>query len=812
MHALLVIDRLFRGEPLLLQVPELFERDIHPGSMVLVTLPHRKDALYPGYVLQLSANDDYPENSALPLITDLMYGGSPVLSNNILRLALWMADYYLASPLDAILAALPASVRTTVHDIVELNAFLLKPAERKTHSTPLRREILQLLAAAKKLTVRQIQKRLGRKQLYRTLTELEKGGFITLQKKFSATRPKQKNAYRIIRGFEGNPEELLRHAPKQLEAFRSLLELEGEPGFPDVLGFQPSIFNELTKKGFTEKFTVDIRSNFKNAYSETKKHPENPTRAQKEALSVLHEAVDTGEFRPFLLHGVTGSGKTLIYIELLKQVLACGKTAIVLVPEISLTPQTAGRFRQHFHDDITILHSAMSDQEKYDAWHRLREGSSKIALGPRSTLFAPLENVGAIIVDEEHDGAYKQDRNPRYHARDTAVMRAVLENAVCVLGSATPSFESYQNAKSGKYRLINLPERIDGASMPRITLISMREAPKASPSISDLLYREIGKRIEKNQQVILLQNRRGFAGSVFCLDCGHIPTCRHCNIPLVYHAAGMQLRCHYCGHTHLFTEQCSQCNSTNLFYKSSGTERIEDELKSLFPEETILRMDIDTTTSKGAHGRILKQFHEKKSRILLGTQMVAKGLDFPDVTLVGVMMADIGMNIPDFRAAERMYSLLTQVAGRAGRASIPGEVYLQVYNLENEVFRSLLEGSYEKFFDREMGLRTALRYPPVARLVKFEFSAAEEKKAEEAAISFKTELATHLPPENVILLGPAPAGIAKLRGRYRYQLLLKILSGKLSPTFIRQQLDAGMSRYRSAGLSITIDVDPQNLM
>ncbi|MEE9905889.1 MAG: primosomal protein N' [Chlorobium sp.] len=812
MHALLVIDRLFRGEPLLLQVPELFERDIHPGSMVLVTLPHRKDALYPGYVLQLSANDDYPENSALPLITDLMYGGSPVLSNNILRLALWMADYYLSSPLDAILAALPASVRTTVHDIVELNAFLLKPAERKTHSTPLRREILQLLAAAKKLTVRQIQKRLGRKQLYRTLTELEKGGFITLQKKFSATRPKQKNAYRIIRGFEGNPEELLRHAPKQLEAFRSLLELEGEPGFPDVLGFQPSIFNELTKKGFTEKFTVDIRSNFKNAYSETKKHPENPTRAQKEALSVLHEAVDTGEFRPFLLHGVTGSGKTLIYIELLKQVLACGKTAIVLVPEISLTPQTAGRFRQHFHDDITILHSAMSDQEKYDAWHRLREGSSKIALGPRSTIFAPLENVGAIIVDEEHDGAYKQDRNPRYHARDTAVMRAVLENAVCVLGSATPSFESYQNAKSGKYRLINLPERIDGASMPRITLISMREAPKASPSISDLLYREIGKRIEKNQQVILLQNRRGFAGSVFCLDCGHIPTCRHCNIPLVYHAAGMQLRCHYCGHTHLFTEQCSQCNSTNLFYKSSGTERIEDELKSLFPEETILRMDIDTTTSKGAHGRILKQFHEKKSRILLGTQMVAKGLDFPDVTLVGVMMADIGMNIPDFRAAERMYSLLTQVAGRAGRASIPGEVYLQVYNLENEVFRSLLEGSYEKFFDREMGLRTALRYPPVARLVKFEFSAAEEKKAEEAAISFKTELATHLPPENVILLGPAPAGIAKLRGRYRYQLLLKILSGKLSPTFIRQQLDAGMSRYRSAGLSITIDVDPQNLM
>jgi len=810
MQALVVIDRLFRGEPVTVPVPPAFEEDIQPGSMVLAGYQNSRERLFPGYVLELSVQECSAGSSG-PVIADLLHAGRPVLQPNLLRLALWMADYYLTAPLDTILAALPAAVRTTIHDVVEINSFVLKPADRKTVSTPLRRAILQLLATERKLTVRQLQKRLGRRQLYRTLSELEKGGYITLLKKFETTQPKRKTAYLPETAPAANPEELLRNAPRQLEAFRKL-KAQGKPAFPETLGVPATILNELVKKGLAGKTCLDIRSNFRNTYSEAPKKTGRLTRAQAEALDVLGKAAAAPGFSAYLLHGVTGSGKTLIYIELLKKVLAAGRTAIVLVPKISLTPQTAGRFHHHFHDDITILHSAMSDQEKYDAWHSLRSGRTKIALGARSTIFAPLENLGAVIVDEEHYSAYKQDRNPRYHARDTAVMRAMLEGAVCVLGSATPSFESYHNACSGKYELLRLPERIDGARMPAITLISMKEAPKVSASISDRLFREIRKRIEKNEQVILLQNRRGFAGSLFCLDCGHTPACRFCNIPLVFHATGMQLRCHYCGHTQRFTEQCGACGSANLFYKSSGTERIEEELKALFPEENILRMDIDTTSAKGAHGRILKAFHEKKSRILLGTQMVAKGLDFPDVTLVGVLMADIGLNIPDFRAAERMFALLTQVAGRAGRASVPGEVFLQVYDRDSTLFRSLLDGSYEQFFQREMAMRWALRYPPATRLVKFEFSSPEEKSASEAARCFRKLLEESLPDENVQLLGPAPAGIAKLKGKYRYQLLVKILSGKLAPSFVRHQINRLTAGYRNARLSVSIDVDPQNMM
>jgi primosomal protein N' (replication factor Y) len=812
MHALVGAEKFFRGEPFLAIMPDTLKHDIQPGCMVLLSLKNGNGRVSIGYILNL-VEQPGQEVSGVEIL-DVLYGGNPVFNQSLLQLTEWMADYYLTRRIDTLTAALPAAVRTTVHDVVEITNFTLKADLPKIISTALRRSIMQLMIQEKRLTVHQLQRRLGKKQLYRTLSELERGGHLSLKKKFLSTKTKQKTSYRLSSSLPENAEEVLKNSPKQLEAIKILATLNNAPAFAETVGTSRETLNALVKKGFVEKILIDITSQFTTEFAEIPQASNSPTASQQIALEQLISAFNKKEYSTFLLHGVTGSGKTLIYIELLKRVLAAGKTAIVLVPEIALTPQTAGRFREHFHDEITILHSAMSNQEKYDAWHSLRTGKTKIALGARSTMFAPLENLGAIIVDEEHDSAYKQDRNPRYHARDTAIMRAMFSKAICVLGSATPSFESYNNAINGKYTLINLPERIDGATMPSITLVWMKGSPKASASISELLYSQIALRLEKNEQVILLQNRRGFAGSIFCLDCGHIPLCRFCNIPLVYHAAQKHLRCHYCGHIVKFTESCIKCSSSNLFYKSSGTERIEEELQTLFPEEKILRMDVDTTSAKGSHGRILKEFHDRKARILLGTQMVAKGLDFPAVTLVGVLMADIGLNIPDFRASERIFSLLTQVAGRAGRSSMPGEVYFQVYNRENEVFTALLQGkrSYEKFFFKEILTRKELHYPPASRLIKFECSAEEEKQAEAAALYCRNVLEQQLPAERGTILGPAPAGIAKIRGRYRYQVLIKLFDGKLSPPFVKQMSDDITARFRSSALLFTIDVDPQNLM
>ena len=811
MYALTVSEKFFRGEPFIVVIPDTLKHDIQAGCMVLLSLTKGNGTVSIGYILSLKAKPDQESSSNIE-ISDVLYGGRPVLNHTLLQLTEWMADYYLVRRIDTLTCSLPAAVRTTVHDVVEMTGFALNAEVPKIINTALRRSILKIMTTEKRLTILQLQRRLGKKQLYRTLSELERGGHLLLTKKFSSTKPKQKTAYSLSASLPEEAETSLKNSQKQLETLKALASLYPEYAFPESIGVSKETLNILVKKGFAEKVQREVTSNFSTGFTEKPQTQKNLTPFQNKALDQLRYAFKKQDYSTFLLHGVTGSGKTLVYIEFLKTVIAAGKTAIILVPEIALTPQTAGRFREHFHDEITILHSAMSNQEKYDAWHSLRLGKTKIALGARSTIFAPLENLGAIIVDEEHDGAYKQDRNPRYHARDTAVMRAMFSKAICVLGSATPSFESYHNAWIGKYTLINLPERIDGATMPIISLIWMRDNPKASVSISELLYRQIALRLEKNEQVILLQNRRGFAGSIFCLACGHIPVCKFCNIPLVYHATQKHLRCHYCGHTEHYTASCGKCSSTELFFKSSGTERIEEELQTLFPKEKILRMDVDTTTTKGSHGRILKEFHEQKARILLGTQMVAKGLDFPGVTLVGVLMADIGLNIPDFRASERTFSLLTQVAGRAGRASKPGEVYLQVYNRESDVFIAILQGSYEKFFLQESTVRKELLYPPASRLIKFECTSVDEKQAEAAALFCKETLVRHLPAESGHILGPAPAGIAKIRNRYRYHVLVKLISGKLSPPFIKNMSDDITTRFRSAGVIFTIDVDPQNLM
>ncbi len=507
MYALIAAETVFRGEPFFALVPDTLEHDIQPGCMVLLSAKRGNGRLFIGYILSIT-NLHGGEVSGMELL-DLLYGGEPVLNSSLLRLTEWMADYYLTRRVDTLTAALPSAVRTTVHDVVEITDFTLKSDAQKVINTALRRTIMQVMMVEKQLTVHQLQRRIGKKQLYRTIAALERGGELRLSKKFSTTKARQKLAWCLSLSLPENIEEMLKSSPKQLEAIRKLASLSEGGAFAETIGSSRETLNALEKKGFVKKILMDRASLFTTGFAESQQSPKTPTALQQRALEQLIAAFDKGEYSTFLLHGVTGSGKTLIYIELLKRVLAAGKTAIVLVPEIALTPQTAGRFREHFHEEITILHSAMSNQERYDAWHSLRLGKTKIALGARSTIFAPLENLGAIIVDEEHDSAYKQDRNPRYHARDTAIMRAMFSQAICVLGSATPSFESYNNAVTGKYTLVNLPERVDGAAMPALTLILMKGSPKASASISELLCRQIEIRLEKDEQVILLQTGEG---------------------------------------------------------------------------------------------------------------------------------------------------------------------------------------------------------------------------------------------------------------------------------------------------------------
>ncbi|HHE31287.1 MAG TPA: primosomal protein N' [Chlorobaculum parvum] len=804
------VERIHRDEPFLLSAPDALAARVQPGCQVLVKLAGHRASAYVGYVAGFG--DESGEATLEGEVLDVLNDGRPMLTPQMLKLALWMSEHYVARPIDCITTALPAPLRSTVDEVVELCDFRLESPESRVVSTGLRRKILRMVSRDKRLTIRQLRKRLGRTGLYSTLAELERGGLVRISRRFTESKPRTVTAWRLSPTLPDEPEKLIARSPRKREALELLSAEPDKPLRAEESGISRAVLNGLVELGLAEK--IEIAAPLKEGlrFDEVQKEITALSHHQQLALDALTGALEQQQFQTFLLHGVTGSGKTLVYIELLRQVLDSGKTAIVLVPEIALTPQTAARFRHYFRDDIQIMHSAMSDQEKYEAWQRLSTGKARIALGARSTLFAPLENVGAIIVDEEHDAAYKQDRTPRYHARDTAVMRARFENAICLLGSATPSFESYNNAAEGKYTLLELPERIDQARMPSVELVWMPGSQRVTPSISGALYDAIRERLKRNEQVILLQNRRGFAGSLLCLECGHTPQCSHCNIPLVYHSTDRTLRCHYCGHIETFRETCPSCKSGNLFYKSSGTERIEEELGELFPDEKILRMDIDTTSTKDAHTTILTAFRNKTARILLGTQMVAKGLDFPDVTLVGVLMADIGLNLPDFRASERIYSLLTQVSGRAGRASRPGEVLLQLYNRDNELFSHVLKSDYRHFFEAEMASRRDLAYPPFSRLIKFECSSPSEQAAERGATALREKLEPQLPEQLGTILGPAPAGIMKMKGRFRFQLILKLFGVRLPSSLLRQVQYDALGLFRGDNLVITVDVDPQHLL
>ncbi|MDQ3309846.1 MAG: primosomal protein N', partial [Gemmatimonadota bacterium] len=520
----------------------------------------------------------------------------------------------------------------------------------------------------------------------------------------------------------------------------------------------------------------------------------------------------------FLLRGVTGSGKTLVYIELLREVVERqGRTAIVLVPEIALTPQTVGRFRAVFGDQVAVLHSALSDGERLDEWRSLRSGDKRIVVGARSAVFAPLADLGAIVVDEEHESSYKQGEAPRYHAREVAVVRAHMEGAVCVLGSATPSLESWSAASAGKYTLLELPERVGGRPLPPIRVVDLRAERGASPVavLSAELVDAIGARLQREEQTILLLNRRGYATFVQCRDCGGVWHCPHCNVSLTYHRRRSRLVCHYCFHEEAAPERCNACGGSDLGFRGIGTEQVERLVGEQFPSARIARMDVDTTSGKWGHHRILQRVERGEVDILLGTQMIAKGLDFPNVTLVGVVNADVGINLPDFRATERTFQLLTQVAGRAGRGVKGGEVFIQTALPGHYAVTCATGHDFLGFAVRELEARAEPSYPPFSRLVNVVVSGLDEIATQEAAdraVRWLDGLLRERRIDQVTVLGPAPCPVDRIRQRWRWHFLLRsrrsALLGEVARFFAtRFELPRGKHDLRLA-----VDRDPVALL
>jgi primosomal protein N' (replication factor Y) (superfamily II helicase) len=814
-------------------VPPDLAQLVRPGSRVLV--PFGKKILS-GIVV------GFPPGSSVKTLRPIhdVLDAAPSLSDELLKLGAWIAEYYAAPIGETLKAFLPQGISIENKKTVSLKR-PLEPDEisRLEQSAGHRGKVLRALMSGKHLSIAQLQKKSNVKGIYGILADLVDEGVVGVDELLSSATAKPKIEKFVLKKSVSN-----KFKPKgksQQKLMARIAELPNEP-YPvrsllKETGASLSSLSTLIEKNIVGLVEREVERTVEFAPEEgaTVVSSLQLTPHQSHALKEIVAALQTNRSKTFLLYGITGSGKTQVYIEAISNILAQGKTAIVLVPEISLTPQIVRRFRMHFGNNVAVMHSRMSEGERYDAWRFSRQGKYRIVIGPRSAIFAPLANLGLIVVDEEHESSYKQfDAAPRYNARDVAIMRGHLANAVVVLGSATPSIESFYNAETKKYSLLELPGRIDSAVLPSITIINMSDehtrrfaamkeeaktiGKKAFEggfhSISKLLENKIRDRLQKKEGIILLQNRRGFAPFIECMECGHVERCDQCDVTLTYHLVKKHLRCHYCGSVRAVPNVCSQCKGIQLKLQGFGTQRVEQDVAALFPQAKVLRMDLDTTTRKGAHDKLLQQFGRGDADILLGTQMVAKGLDFPRVTLVGVISADTQMLLPDFRSAERTFQLLTQVAGRAGRSVLKGEVFIQSYQTDHYSLKHVLTHDYRGFYEEELRYRQSAVYTPFARLVLIEFKGPDEKNVQRSAEKFSGVLRQLIP--QAAILGPVAAVISKIKNSYRWQIIVKALkSNDPSGALVRNAVTRVVQQVSSSNrndVRIIVDVDPQGIM
>src|SRR5690625_402944 len=780
-------------------IPENFQEILSVGMRVIVPFGPRKIM---GLVVGISDHSTFDKLKNVNDVLDI----TPVLTEELIDLGKWLAEDTVSFYITAYQAMLPQV----------LKAEYQKELERLTEAelTP---ELEQLFAGRDFISYEEFTASLIS---YRQLQKAIQAGDITVKylvksritkKRVTMVSPK-KTAHLI--------EEALVDLPKNARKQRLVLEyfLDNPKEIEQ---------NELLKRIDTTQSTIKALSDknllktdrvavYRNPYDDKafkKTLPLTLTEQQEMAISPIKEKIMTNEHDVFLLHGITGSGKTEIYLQAIQDVIKKGQEAIVLVPEISLTPQMVNRFKGRFGSNVAVLHSALSSGEKYDEWLKVQRKEVKVVVGARSAVFAPFENIGIIIIDEEHENSYKQEDQPRYHARDVAIKRGKYYNCPVILGSATPALESFARAKKGVYQLAVLDKRTNNKDMPAVEIVDMRKELHAGnrSMFSRVLKEKIENKLKQKEQIVLLLNRRGYSTFVMCRDCGHVKECPHCDIALTYHKNSHRLKCHYCSYEEPMPVVCPECQGDLIRYFGTGTQRIEEALTKLIPEARVIRMDVDTTRRKGAHEKLLNNFSSGEADILLGTQMIAKGLDFENVTLVGVLTADSMLHLPDFRSSEKTFQLLTQVSGRAGRHELPGEVIVQTYTPDHYSIELASHYDYNQFFQSEMSIRKTFRYPPYVFLVLLTVSHKNKVKVIQVTQEIVQMLRQDLSDDSTVL-GPSPSPIARMKDRYRYQCIVKYKKEPGLRTCIRKILKRYRSDMRKDDLMITVDMQPYQLM
>ena len=785
-------DRIFEYH-----IPTELEKDIAIGSRVVVPFGPRK---VQGFVVGITDQSEFKGKlKDLLVVVDEM----PPLTPELVKLSADLAKNIFSYRIKILQAMLPWVMRANYRK-------LLVPANDRAAKMPLfQGDPIDLNKITDLAEIKQFRKLLQDDQ-----AKIE---YVVENR----AKKKKENQYELALKKEEYPKiynTLRQNAVKQKKLLMDIIDNaadypKSQSQLEKQLGLTVASLNSAITKGWLNKKSVEVYRDPLSGFDDGEhKTAVTLNGEQQGALNQITQAIEQRQAETFLLEGITGSGKTEVYLHAISKALKQGRNALMLVPEISLTPQMVRQVKARFGQEVAVLHSALSEGEKYDEWRRIRRGETKVVVGARSAVFAPLDNIGLIVIDEEHESSYKQETDPRYNARDVAIWRSKFHNCPLVLGSATPSLGSRARAQKNVYHLLRLTERANQKKLPKVNLIDLKHVQFAGGQfdLSVELVDAIKKRLTKKEQVILMLNRRGFANFMLCRECGFVLKCPNCDVSLNLHKDTNSMQCHYCGHTEPVPTRCPNCQSSQIRFLGAGTQKVQEELEKLLPGARILRMDVDTTRRKGSYKKILDAFGAHEADILLGTQMIAKGLDFPNVTLVGVINADTGLWLSDYNASEKTFELLTQVAGRAGRADKEGEVLIQTYNPEHYAIQLAQTQDYERFYGYEMNMRHAGNYPPYFYTVLISIAAKKEQNAAREAFRIKRYLNEHL-HEPTIILGPTPSAISRVKNQYYYQILVKY---KKEPNLneLLHHVQDSAQEAKKYGLSIFIDNEPERIM